>query len=70
MNKQLRNFISPQRPNQTTGALIHYLVKASVDLNMGNCVLERQFFAYCFDKKGLGSQDIQHWSKKFQHRQP
>ncbi len=42
MNKQKRNFtycISPQRPNQTAGAPIHYPVKASGDLKKAICLL-------------------------------
>jgi hypothetical protein len=52
-----RNFISLLRP-QTTGAPIHYPLKASGALKLGNCFLTaaypRQFFSYGFDKKDGG----------------
>ncbi len=63
-NTNKSTFIS-QRPNQTAVAAIHYLVKATGDHVMGNCIFAaiyfRHFFAYRLDKEGLGSQDKQDW---------
>jgi hypothetical protein len=58
MNKHRRNL---SNPNQT---LVQYPVKASGDFKKAtNCLFIAlyfgQFFSYGFDKKGLGSQDIQ-----------
>ncbi len=60
-NKQRQN----SKLNQTAVSLIIYQVKAWGDLKISNCFygncLFSQLFSYCFDKKGLGSLDLQEW---------
>jgi hypothetical protein len=50
--------------NQAAGILIDYPAKAKRDLKKATVLIAlylRQLFTFCFDKKGLGSQDIQEW---------